>query len=191
MCAVEGCEKATRGRRKMCAMHEARLYQTGTTDPGPKCGTLEERFWRRVDKQGPGGCWLWNGGLRGPSGYGVIHLGKKQMQTHRYSYELANGPIPAGLVIDHICYVPRCVNPDHLQAVTVKQNTENFSDPRGRGASGIRGVGWSKSKRKWRAYTRDGDKQWSRYFDTIEAARDAVIAKRNELHSNNRLDWSA
>lgn len=62
-------------------------------------------------------CWLWRGRAYG-SGYGSY----RGQGAHRYLYECFNGPIPDGLVIDHLCRVRNCVRPDHLQAVTVAEN---------------------------------------------------------------------
>jgi hypothetical protein len=86
---------------------------------------LEISFWQQVDKNGPvpacrpdlGPCWIWTGTIRG-KGYGVF----QNAQAHRFSWELMRGPFPAGLVADHLCRTPRCVNPDHLEAVTDKEN---------------------------------------------------------------------
>jgi hypothetical protein len=52
----------------------------------------------------------------------LIQNGGKLASTHRTMYEHAKGPIPAGLVIDHLCRQPRCCNPDHLEAVTQREN---------------------------------------------------------------------
>lgn len=66
-------------------------------------------------------CWLWLGGLD-KDGYGHFKVNKKTIQAHRFSYEHHKGPIPDGLVIDHLCRNPSCVNPEHLEAVTHKEN---------------------------------------------------------------------
>jgi hypothetical protein len=39
-----------------------------------------------------------------------------------WAYELTYGPIPEGLVIDHLCRVRSCCNPEHLEAVTPEEN---------------------------------------------------------------------
>ena len=63
-----------------------------------------------------GECWLWQRALN-RLGYGSIHLSNYYL-AHRLSYELFSGSlIPAELEIDHLCRTPRCVNPDHLEAV--------------------------------------------------------------------------
>lgn len=68
------------------------------------------------------GCWLWLGAVNEHQ-YGVrcLPAGKKT-KAHRISYEMAKGPIPDGLVIDHLCRMKCCVNPDHLEAVTQSIN---------------------------------------------------------------------
>jgi len=68
-------------------------------------------------------CWIWTGSQNG-KGYGkVSYLGQRH-RTHRFSYELLVGPIPAGLQIDHLCRVRPCMNPQHLEPVTPKVNQE-------------------------------------------------------------------
>lgn len=85
-------------------------------------GTLEERLWRRVVKpEGDAGCWLWTGPT--DYGYGRIMDHYRLKSTHRVAYELLVGPIPAGLQLDHLCRVRACVNPSHLEPVTVRENT--------------------------------------------------------------------
>ena len=69
------------------------------------------------------GCWEW-GGARSKAGYGQIRSGGRGvlLYAHRVAYELARGPIPPGLVIDHLCRNRGCVNPDHLEVVTNGEN---------------------------------------------------------------------
>lgn len=74
-----------------------------------------EAFWDRVDASGP--CWIWTG-ARSTNGYGNW----RGRLVHRLAYELLVGPIPDGLTIDHLCRVRNCVNPDHLDPVTLAVN---------------------------------------------------------------------
>lgn len=76
---------------------------------------------RRNVGPGDGDCWLW---LRSVNrdGYGWACLDNKTWQAHRLAYVLTNGPIPDGLVIDHLCRVRRCVNPAHMEPVTSREN---------------------------------------------------------------------
>jgi HNH endonuclease len=82
---------------------------------------VEARFWAKVNKDGPGGCWIWTGTL--VRGYGQTSIrGRERIYTHRLSWELHRGPIPDGLTIDHLCRVRACCNPDHLEPVTNAEN---------------------------------------------------------------------
>lgn len=67
------------------------------------------------------GCWLWLGGCAG-DGYGVVRTEGKNEYAHRVSYQIFKGEIQAGLHIDHLCKVHCCVNPDHLEPVTCREN---------------------------------------------------------------------
>lgn len=90
---------------------------------------LDERLWAKVDKDGPvpvfapslGPCWLWKGKAL-CHGYGQITSNYRHLMAYRVAYELLVGPIPPGLEIDHLCRVPLCVNPAHLEPVTRREN---------------------------------------------------------------------
>jgi HNH endonuclease len=114
--------------RQLCCKHYGRLKRTGRLDVKSKI----ERFWGFVDTDGPlptwapflGPCWVWTG-RHGPFGHGrflVGGKGSKQATSHRYAYEMIVGPIPDGLVLDHLCRNPSCVRPDHLEPVTQREN---------------------------------------------------------------------
>ena len=81
---------------------------------------LLERFWDKVEVQ-PSGCWNWLA-QKLPSGYGRFRNGDKKVVAHRFAYEVNKGSIPKGLTLDHLCRNTSCVNPDHLEAVTLKEN---------------------------------------------------------------------
>lgn len=69
------------------------------------------------------GCWRWLL-YKLPNGYGMIGMGHAcKKYVHRVAHEAWKGPIPPGLVIDHLCRVRDCCNPEHLEAVTPSQNT--------------------------------------------------------------------
>src|SRR6185295_1989486 len=86
--------------------------------------SMVERFEDGYVAEPNTGCWLWFKAWNN-HGYGKIcGFGKgRSMAAHRFAYELANGPIPPGMVIDHLCRTPACVNPAHLEAVTQHENT--------------------------------------------------------------------
>lgn len=102
----------------MCAAHYSRFKRHGSTDdPRP---TDEERFWSKVDKSGD--CWLWTAGISGGTGYANFHWLGRTQSAHRVSYMLAVGPVPEGMTLDHLCRVRHCVNPSHLEPVTLAEN---------------------------------------------------------------------
>jgi len=72
---------------------------------------IEPRFWPLVDRSGT--CWLWTG-KRQRSGYGRFYARGQHVLAHRVSWEIAHGPIRAGLHVLHKCDVRLCVNPAHL-----------------------------------------------------------------------------
>jgi len=74
-----------------------------------------------VEKNRDTGCWMWTGALH-PAGYGRFTEDQVIVMAHRAAYELFRGPIQNGLSIDHLCRVRACVNPDHLEAVTMHTN---------------------------------------------------------------------
>lgn len=74
----------------------------------------------RINKNSPNGCWIWTGGRTG-AGYGAISIGRRVALAHRYVYEHLIGPILAQ-TLDHLCRVTLCVNPDHLEPVSMSEN---------------------------------------------------------------------
>jgi hypothetical protein len=93
------------------------------------------------------GCWEWQRGKT--HGYGSLHCPRRNttLRAHRWYYEEAKGPIPAGMVLDHLCRNKGCVNPDHLEPVTSAENTRRsngtkltLEDARAIRASTERGV---------------------------------------------------
>lgn len=69
------------------------------------------------------GCWIWQGSI-GRHGYGQIQWKNKSTVAHRVMHEIHKGEIPKGLIVDHLCSIKSCVNPDHLEAVTFSENSQ-------------------------------------------------------------------
>jgi hypothetical protein len=133
LCEVEDCERRVHGHG-LCHPHWRRWRKHD--DPGGPIRDVtlsrEERFWAKVDRDGPvpesrpdlGPCWIWLAG-KTKGGYGHFNGGAgRSGEAHRFAYEEVIGSIPVGLVLDHLCRVPPCVNPAHLEAVTVLENLE-------------------------------------------------------------------
>jgi hypothetical protein len=92
-----------------------------------------QRFINRIDKTET--CWNWKGASNG-SGYGEFHFQNQSKRAHRVSYEYFNDKkIPWGMVVDHLCFNRKCVNPSHLEVIT---SGENALRGDGIGAKGFR-----------------------------------------------------
>ncbi len=106
---------------------------------------VAQRFWEKVDIQGPNECWEWKASLTG-AGYGQfwgqLGVNRKRVDSHRFAYELVKGPIPSGFLVRHSCDIKRCCNPQHLILGTQQDNmgdrVERGQTPRGSDCS------WSK-----------------------------------------------
>lgn len=132
VCAAQECDCAVIVARGLCSKHYQRFMANGSTELQPRPPVpASERFWAKVDKNGEipahdpelGRCWIWTAASGGYKGnYGVFHDGERQVNAHRWAWESVNGQIPEGLTIDHLCRTTRCVNPKHLEPVTIGEN---------------------------------------------------------------------
>lgn len=82
--------------------------------------TLQDRFWEKVIKKNNNECWDWFGSKS--RGYGNIGYKGKTYKAHRISFLLAGHNLDPMLTIDHLCMNKLCVNPDHLEQVTIREN---------------------------------------------------------------------
>lgn len=126
-CLAENCHEKPK-YNGLCGKHVTRQIEHGeTTDP------RERKFWAQVDKRGPDECWPWTGWIK-ENGYGSFGASGGRL-AHRIAYEYTIGPIPKGLVLDHLCHTAdpqcadtvncphrRCCNPGHLEPVTAREN---------------------------------------------------------------------
>ena len=68
------------------------------------------------------GCWLWLGKINAKTGYGNKQFAGKTVLAHRWMYQVFNGWIPEGKIINHLCSNRRCVNPNHMEVTTTAGN---------------------------------------------------------------------
>lgn len=114
------------GSSKSCGCLQKELLNDRSID-------ADSRFWSKVNKNGPipeyrselGSCWIWTAAQDG-RGYGAFHFGDRNsvIKAYRYSYQTQVGRIPTNMQLDHKCRVTLCVNPDHLELVTQKENIQ-------------------------------------------------------------------
>ena len=143
----------------------------------------QKLFWAKVSKGEE--CWEWLGS-KTPLGYGkfILKIGGrwKPRGAHRIAYVDAKGPIPRGMVIDHLCHNPTCVNPEHLRATTYRRNSENRSGANSNSKSGVRGVCWDKKTGKWRVQVGHAGRVYrGGFFDVLADAERAAIRLRGNL----------
>lgn len=133
-----------------------------------------ERFWPKVAKSPDGGCWNWTA-AKTAFGYGKIYDRGSIVGAHCFSFELANGPIPAGMWVLHRCDNPACVNPAHLFLGTSADNVRDM-DAKGR-RRGWSPRGESNPAAKLKAYQ-------------VNEIRDALAAKTNRAELARRYSVS-
>lgn len=129
----------------------------------------------------PSECWPWPGS-KTRDGYGrAWHNGRLQ-NAHRVAYELRRGPVPDGLVVDHICHARDCFNPAHLEPVTHVENMQNRGRLAANNTSGHRNIYWHKQKSRWAVeVVLDGVRYSGGRFRSIEDAAAAAERLRKDL----------
>lgn len=128
-----------------------------------------ERFEAKVDTPNEVDCWEWTAALR--NGYGVFGVrAGKVVYAHRFMWEIYVGPIPEGMQLDHLCRNRKCVNPDHLEPVTQRENL-------------IRGNGWA-SKARQKTCIR-GHNDWTIRKNGTRACR-SCLRERDAVRVHDR-----
>ena len=188
ICSVVACERPVK-TCGLCLTHYVRKLRTG--DPGtkpvrkrnfaPTRKTTGQRFWEKVRRSGEDECWIWQATVRGSYGRFWDPERGREVQAHRYSYEMARGPIAQGMEIDHLCHVKLCVNPRHLRQATRRQNQQNVRVSR-RSTTGVRGV-YQQGSRYRALVGHNGKQHRAGSFATIAEAAAAAEALRAQLHA--------
>lgn len=183
-CSVQGCGRTDVQAKGLCGMHYGRLRTAGNVgDASPVLfKSPDEALRARTRKEGD--CLVWCG-YRTPAGYGQIGVGGKVKFVHRFAWESANGPIPKGMVIDHVCWNPACVNLDHLRLATPAQNARYINGAQDNSTTGHRNVYRHADGGYAVQVTRDR-RVHSRYYTTLPEA----IAGAEQLRAELFLDFA-
>ena len=134
---------------------------------------IPDRFRAKFVKDASG-CWLWQA-AKHPDGYGLFHLPapRRMVRAHRFAWENYHSrPVPEGMQLDHLCRVPACVNPDHLELVTSRENT-------------LRGIGPTSANAKKqtcpRGHAYSGKRSWRRRCGECEREQDRARYRRRTV----------
>ena len=139
-CTATGCDKPA-WARSLCGNHYQKWRKHGDPNAGGVAyKTPAEALANRVRREG--GCLVWTGSIIW-NGYGMLRdntHGGKSRPAHRVAWEVANGPIPDGMVVDHLCYNRACVDVSHLRLTTSSGNAQNRKGAQPSSISGVRNV---------------------------------------------------
>lgn len=140
--------------------------------------TPEESFLARTEPLCWSDCIIWTGAASS-GGYGSLRVNGRMVKAHRYAWERANGPIPEGVEIDHICHIKACVNVEHLRPASRTENRRNLAGAyRNNRSTGVRGVTRKKSGMYEASLGLNGRRRYLGTFPTIERAEIAVTNAR-------------
>lgn len=130
---------------------------------------LPERFWDKVSPEPNSGCWLWTAACN-EYGYGCFYWSGRVRGAHRVSYSELVQDVPSGLQLDHLCRQRGCVNPLHLEIVSIAENLhrglnsnrEKTHCPAGHEYNGVNTYFWTDDSRRCRVCGRQNKR--NRYY---------------------------
>lgn len=139
-----------------------------------------DRVMAKVVVKAPSGCWEFTG-ARQSRGHGLVRVGSRSdgserlEKAHRVAYEALVGPVPDGLVLDHLCCNPPCVNPAHLEPVTLAENTR-------------RGMAQRESCRNGHLYSEVGWHEWQDGRRMCAVCYRAIRERANQRRRERRRE---
>lgn len=104
-----------------CYRCELSRDEVSGVERGQGVATLPWRMAAKIVPDEATGCWNWTG-TKSDSGYGRVSIDGRAHQAHRIAYEILRAQIPDGMQIDHLCRNRACLNPDHMEPVTQREN---------------------------------------------------------------------
>jgi len=182
------CESKVKAKG-LCSSHYMTQYMTERVQSGrtPRSygGDPTNRFWQKVNKQGPSHdnyitgeplapCWDWDSGLN-RLGYGLFKLHPKNVSAHRFSFELLRTEDISELELDHLCKNRKCVNPEHLDPVTHQEHMRRQAEEVFNRPLCINGHDWQSE---------------GTYFFTPSGGRKCWVCRRITLDKYNRKSKS-
>jgi hypothetical protein len=140
---------------------------------------IEQRIAAKTSRD-ESGCLVWTAWIE--DGYGRVWFDGRMERVHRVVWVLANGPIPVGLMIDHLCHNRACCELSHLRLVTRAQNGQNRIGAPKHSTTGVRGVRKLANGKYEVRVTANGTRHYCGFYDSLDEADAVAQRMRLKLH---------